>query len=341
MSAHRRRGARGTAGAVALATPGTRLRAAGGPLCVRAPASVTPAPGSEPGGRRSLAKAKGGDACEVGRSSGVRASRPGWGRHPPTNSGLAGLHQPLPRRMGGCAAPQPPLLGPRPLPTAAAPNKGPAGREGGAVSPATASGLLEAPLWAGLPRGRGQGVGAGAGLLGLDPQAAHSPPRVSFFWFAGMGVGGVLILLPSPSPGLGVVDRLAPWCLLSSLAQPASPTLPSTQHSPDPSVLLRAGGASAAHILGSGSPPWWVDAQEEGCCCPEPASPGPVQGPAGSRGSCRGLRPALCAHECSCVPCSGRSCCACGLCRWRAVSERAGTLPPIPARLGPGLGHFE
>ena len=226
----------------------------GGPLCVRAPVSVTPVSCSEPGDRVPWLKRRAETVVRFGRSSGARAFRRVWGSHPPTASGLVGFHQPLPRRMGRCAAPQPPFLGPRPLPTAAALNKGPAGREGGAAGPATGSGLLEAPSGLDSPKEEGKGLGEGAGPLFLNPQAAHSPARVSLR-AAEMGRRGVQILPPSPSSRLRVVVCLAPRFLPFSLVRPGPPTPPHTAALTPVSWRGRY-VSNAVHILGSGAPPW-------------------------------------------------------------------------------------
>lgn len=173
----------------------------------------------------------------IRRSSGARGVPAGVGAPSPHRQRPAWVASAPPPQHGGCAAPQPLLLGPRPLPTAAAPNKGPAGREGGAASPATVSGLLEAPSGLGTPppppQGGGKGVGAGPGLPDLNPQAAHSAPRGSF-WVAGMGVGAVLILHPHPpSPGLG-----AAGCLERGACVHLWPKVHHSSLSPAPSSAL-------------------------------------------------------------------------------------------------------
>lgn len=85
----------------------------------------------------------------------------------------------------GCISPSPAELGvrrrvlrssaPRPLPMATAPNKGPAGMEGGAAGPASGSGGPALP-WAGFPQGMGV-VGGRAGPPSPSLRAAHSDLR--------------------------------------------------------------------------------------------------------------------------------------------------------------------
>lgn len=134
MSAHPGggRGSRGTRAIGRWWPVGAQLRATRASVCVRAPASVTPCAWGP------LVQEKDRGWRAISETSGWKEF---WGRGggacppPAPASGLVGLHQSLPRRMGRCAAPQPPLLSPeRPLPTATAPNKGPT-REGGRRCP--------------------------------------------------------------------------------------------------------------------------------------------------------------------------------------------------------------